>query len=164
MNNQRHLTALVATVLLAISGVAPGGAQAASNAGIDAPAPSEESTDLIGSTPEASNPAIGVKFEPEQPLSPVSQRNAVRAAEKYLDYTAFSRQGLIEQLEYDEFSTEEATFAVDHITVDWNKQAAKAAKKYLDFTAFSRGGLIDQLKYDGFTPAQAQYGAAAVGL
>ena len=36
-------TTAVAIVLLAISGVAAGGAQAASNAGIDAPAPLEES-------------------------------------------------------------------------------------------------------------------------
>ena len=51
-------TTAVAIVLLAISGVAVGGAQATSNAGIDAPAPLEEST---------SKPAIGVSFEPEYP-------------------------------------------------------------------------------------------------
>ncbi|WP_349816919.1 Ltp family lipoprotein [Mycobacterium antarcticum] len=94
----------------------------------------------------------------------VSQQNAVRAAEDYLDYTAFSRQGLIEQLEFDEFSTEDATFAVDSITVDWNEQAAKAAKDYLDYTSFSHGGLIDQLEFAGFTPAQTEYGVAAAGL
>jgi Host cell surface-exposed lipoprotein len=88
-------------------------------------------------------------------LSPMSQQNAVRKAENYLDYTAFSRQGLINQLEYDNFSTEDAIFAVDHITVDWNEQAVKKAKKYLDYTAFSRGGLINQLEYDGFTHASA---------
>ncbi len=102
-------TTAVAIVLLAISGVAPGGAQATSNAGIDAPALLEEST---------SKPAIGVNFEPEHPLSPVSQQNAVRAAEDYLEISAFSRQGLIEQLEYGGFSTADATFAVDYITVE----------------------------------------------
>ncbi|QZH65400.1 Ltp family lipoprotein [Mycolicibacterium farcinogenes] len=88
----------------------------------------------------------------------------MRAAEQYLDYSAFSRQGLIEQLEYEDFSTADATFAVDHITVDWNAQAAKAAKAYLDYSAFSRGGLIEQLVYEGYTPAQAAYGATAAGL
>jgi spermidine/putrescine-binding protein len=88
----------------------------------------------------------------------------VRAAKQYLDYTAFSRQGLIQQLEHDDYSTEDATFAVDSITVDWNAQAAKAAKQYLDYTAFSHGGLIEQLEHDGYTPAQAAYGVAAVGL
>ncbi|ORV21185.1 hypothetical protein AWB98_02035 [Mycolicibacterium conceptionense] len=98
------------------------------------------------------------------PGSTVSQRNAVRSAEQYLDYSAFSRQGLIEQLEYEGFSTADATFAVDTITVDWNAQAAKAAKAYLDYSAFSRSGLIEQLEYEGYTPAQAAYGAAAAGL
>jgi hypothetical protein len=97
-------------------------------------------------------------------LSPISQQNAVRKAEIYLSYAAFSRKGLIDQLEYDNFSTEDAIFAVDHVTVDWNEQAAKKAKIYLSYSAFSRGGLIDQLEYDGFTPAQAAYGVAATGL
>ena len=94
----------------------------------------------------------------------MSQQNAVQKAQDYLDFTAFSRQGLIKQLEYDNFSPEDATFAVDNVTVDWNGQAAKKAKDYLDFTAFSHGGLVKQLEYDGFTPAQAEYGVAAAGL
>ena len=69
------------------------------------------------------------------PSRPASQQNAVRKAESYLDIAAFSRQGLIDQLEYDDFSTEDATFAVDSITVDWNEQAARAAKQYLDTSA-----------------------------
>lgn len=109
-------------------------------------------------------PATGVNLVREQPLSPLSRQNAVRKAASYLNYTAFSRQGLIEQLEYDDFSTEDATFAVDQITVDWNEQAVEKAKSYLDYTAFSRQGLSEQLEYDGFTPAQAQYGVAASGL
>jgi hypothetical protein len=167
MNNKKYLTPLATTaVLLAISGVAAGGAKAATATGFDAPAPWEESTNAIDSTPEASKPAIGVNFEPEQPLSPVSQQNAVRKAEDYLDYTAFSRSGLINQLvEFEGFSTQDATFAVDSITVDWNEQAVKKAKDYLDYTAFSRSGLINQLvEFEGFTPAQAQYGVAATGL
>jgi hypothetical protein len=153
MINKTHIAAVTATAIFAISGIATGEAQAASNARIDASAPIEGS----------SKPAVGLNFGPELPLSPMSQQNAVRAAEDYLDYTAFSRQGLIDQLEYEDYSTEDATFAVDHITVDWNEQAVKAAQDYLDYTSFSRGGLIEQLVYSGFTPAQAQYGAAAVG-
>jgi len=87
------------------------------------------------------------------------QKNALRAAENYLDYTAFSRKSLIDQLKYDQYLEADATFAVDEIAPDWNEQAAAAAKNYLDYTAFSRGGLISQLKYDGFTDAQATYGA-----
>lgn len=101
---------------------------------------------------------------PLEPVSTASQRNGVRSAKGYLDYSAFSRQGLIEQLEYEGFSTADVTLAVDSIAVDWNVQAAKAAKAYLDYSGFSRSGLIDQLEYEGYTPAQAAYGATAAGL
>lgn len=85
--------------------------------------------------------------------------NAIGAAQSYLDYTAFSRTGLIEQLEYEGYKTEDATFAVDYLNVDWNQQAFKSAKSYLDYTSFSLAGLIDQLQYEGFTYEQAVYGA-----
>ena len=88
-----------------------------------------------------------------------AQENAIESAESYLDYSGFSRQGLIEQLEYEEFSTADATFAVDHVTVDWNAEAVESAQSYLEYTSFSKSGLIEQLEYEGFTPAQAQYGA-----
>ncbi|OBA78917.1 hypothetical protein A5633_17565 [Mycolicibacterium elephantis] len=78
--------------------------------------------------------------------------------------SGFSRQGLIRQLKYEGFSTEDATYAVDHITVDWFEQAARSAKDYMEMSGFSRQGLIEQLEYEGYTPAQAVYGAAAVGL
>jgi hypothetical protein len=94
----------------------------------------------------------------------MSQQNAVRKAKSYLDISGFSRQGLISQLEYDNFSTEDATFAVDSITVDWNAQAVKKAKSYFDTSGFSHSGLIDQLEYDGFTPVQAAHGATGAGL
>ena len=88
-----------------------------------------------------------------------AMQNAIGAAESYLDYTAFSRSGLIEQLEYEGYKTEDATFAVDYLKVDWNQQAFKSAKSYLDFTSFSLQGLIEQLQYEGFTYEQAAYGA-----
>jgi hypothetical protein len=94
----------------------------------------------------------------------VSQQNALRTAADYLDYTAFSRSGLIHQLEFEKFSTGDATWAVDRVTVDWNVQAAKSAKDYLEYTSFSRGGLVDQLLFEGFTPEQAEYGASTTGL
>ena len=94
----------------------------------------------------------------------VSQQNARRKAAEYLDFMAFSRSGLIEQLVYEKFSTADATWAVDRVTVDWNEQAAEKAKDYLDTMAFSRSGLVDQLIYEGFSPAQAEYGVSTTGL
>ncbi len=94
----------------------------------------------------------------------VSQQNAKRSAESYLDFTAFSHSGLIDQLEFEGFSTEDATWAVDRLDVDWNEQAAKSAGSYLEFSAFSRSGLIDQLLFEGFTQEQAEYGVDQTGL
>lgn len=93
----------------------------------------------------------------------MGQRNAVKSARSYLDLMAFSRSGLITQLKYEGYSTEEATYAVDNAGADWNKQAAKSAQSYLDLMAFSRSELISQLVYEGFTQEQANYGVTAVG-
>lgn len=93
-----------------------------------------------------------------------NQEQAIGAAADYLDYAAFSRSGLIEQLEFEDYSTKDATFAVEHIKVNWMKQAAASAAEYLDYDSFSRGGMIEQLEFEGFTAAQAAHGATSVGL
>ena len=93
----------------------------------------------------------------------LEQKNALRTAKSYLNTMSFSRSGLIEQLEYEQYSSEAAVWAVDHVEADWNEQAAKKAKEYLDMMAFSRRGLIDQLKFEGFTEEEAEYGATSVG-
>lgn len=98
---------------------------------------------------------------PPAPVLSSGQQNALSKAEDYLGYTAFSRSGLIDQLKYEGFSVDDATWAVDHVSVDWNQQAVAKAKAYLGYTSFSKAGLIQQLEYDGFTAAQAQYGADA---
>lgn len=106
--------------------------------------------------------------EPTKPSMTKSQEQAIGSAESYLELTAFSRKGLIRQLSSSPvgFSKADATFAVDHIEVDWNEQAAKSAKSYLELTNFSRAGLIQQLSSDavGFTKAQAVYGVNKAGL
>ena len=100
--------------------------------------------------------------EPVEDLT-MGQRNALKAAENYLRFTAFSYEGLISQLEFEQYSREDAVYAVDHCGADWNEQALKAAKNYLDFTAFSYEGLIDQLVFEGFTNEQAIYGVEQNG-
>lgn len=96
-------------------------------------------------------------------LSP-AQENVIEEAMSYLRFSSFSRQGLIDQLEYSKYSNADAEFAVRYLElngrVDWNQQAVESAKDYLRFSSFSLQGLIDQLEYSKFTPAQAQYGAA----
>jgi hypothetical protein len=114
-------------------------------------------------TPAEKSTSTPAKPKPKPSLT-VAQENAIGTARDYLDYDHFSRQGLIDQLKFEGFSKKDATFAVDHITVNWNKQAVGMAKDYLDYDHFSRQGLIDQLEYEGFTHSQAVYGVDRTGL
>ncbi len=93
----------------------------------------------------------------------VSKMQAIKKAKSYIGVTAFSYKGLIEQLEYEGFSNEDATYGADNCGADWNTQAIKKAKSYLSFSAFSYKGLIEQLEYEKFTSAQAKYGADNCG-
>jgi hypothetical protein len=94
----------------------------------------------------------------------VSQINALAKAKVYLATMPFSYSGLIQQLEFDQFSNADAIYGADNCNANWDEQAAKKAKVYMSTMAFSRGGLINQLEFDGFTTTQAKYGANAVGL
>jgi hypothetical protein len=108
--------------------------------------------------------------DPSRSEISLAMENALESAEDYLDYTAFSRLGLIDQLssEYGEgFDLADATWAVDQLRVDWNEQAVKSGRQYLDFSSFSRQGLIDQLSSqygEQFTVAQATYAVNKIGL
>lgn len=99
----------------------------------------------------------------QQPASVTTeQKNALKKAQSYLSFTSFSRKGLIEQLEFEGFSTEASTYAVDNCGANWYEQAAKKAQSYLNFSSFSRQGLIEQLEFEGFTHDQAVYGVDQV--
>lgn len=89
--------------------------------------------------------------------------NAIAKAKAYLDYSGFSRSGLIKQLEYEGYPTDSATYAADNCGADWNNECAEKAQSYLDYTSFSRDGLYNQLAYEEFTDEQIQYGLSAVG-
>lgn len=97
------------------------------------------------------------------PSPTTGEKNALRSAREYLSFSAFSYTGLINQLEYEGYSTEEATYAADNCNANWNEQAAKSAKEYLDMSSFSRQELINQLIYEGYTQEQAEYGVTQNG-
>lgn len=108
------------------------------------------------------------EFKPIDPLDnfTTSQKNAILQAQSYLEFTPFSRSGLIEQLssEYGNgYDIEDAIFAVEYLEsenkVDWNEQAIKQANSYLESSPFSRLGLIDQLSSEygsGYTIEEAE--------
>lgn len=144
--------------LLAIGGLLSGCSLDSSN--IET-APQETTQQSSGDS-EASQPEAETAPE-ESSNETLGQSNAVAKAESYLDFSAFSRKGLIEQLEFEGFDTADAEYAVDKVDPNWNEQAALKAKSYLEFSSFSRTGLIDQLKFEGFSDKEAEFGATAVG-
>lgn len=92
-----------------------------------------------------------------------SQEQALNKAHQYLDFMPFSYEGLIAQLEYEQFSIEDATFAADNCGADWREQACKKAADYLDFQPFSQSGLSEQLQYEKFSVEDSDYAAANCG-
>lgn len=137
-----------------------------------------ESTITLSSKKLGEGSSTAARAEPTRPTAPraeptrtkaasgesTAQVNAREKASDYLQLSAFSRTGLIKQLQFEGFSQAHATYGVDKQNVNWNKQAEKKAQDYLDLSSFSRSGLIKQLEFEGFTPAQARHGVSAVGL
>lgn len=112
-----------------------------------------------GQTAPSSNPAPSQGAQ-----SPTTgEKNALASAKSYLNISAFSYEGLIEQLEYEKYTHAEAVYAADNCGANWNEQAVKSAASYLKISSFSREGLIAQLEYEGFTHEQAVYGAEQNG-
>lgn len=124
--------------------------------------------DTTGPTPGLTVfPTPGAKAKPK---TTVAQQQAIESAKSYLDFSGFSRAGLIHQLTSsagEGFKKADAEYAVNHIKVDWNAEAVESAKSYLEMGGFSRAGLIQQLHSkngEGFTLKQATYAANKVGL
>ena len=88
------------------------------------------------------------------------QKNALKKAKSYLSYTSFSYSGLLNQLVFEGFTQDEATYGVDNCGADWSLQAVYKAKSYLEYSSFSRSGLVEQLVFEGFTQEQAEYGVS----
>jgi hypothetical protein len=98
------------------------------------------------------------------PSESVNQGNARRAAASYLRFAAFSRAGLIKQLEFEGYSRKDAEYGVDTQKANWSEQAVKSAASYLRFAAFSYSGLLNQLLYEGFSLEEATFGVDSTGL
>ena len=115
---------------------------------------------VVLTTPgDPTSPNAGVVGTP----TTTAQQNALKEAQSYLKYSGFSYKGLIKQLEYEKYSTADATWAADNCGADWFAEAVETAASYLRVSSFSRQGLIDQLLYEGFTQEQAEHAAAKNG-
>ena len=92
-----------------------------------------------------------------------SYTQALESAKNYLKNMSFSYQDLIDQLLYENYSYDEAVYAVDNCGADWFQEAIRSAKNYVEHQSFSYQGLISQLEFEKFTPEQAIYGANKCG-
>lgn len=88
----------------------------------------------------------------------MGEKMALESAKNYLRTMGFSRKGLIKQLEFEGYTTNEAIYAVNNCEANWKEQAVRVAKNYLNTMPFSREGLIEQLEFEGFTNEEAVYG------
>ena len=88
----------------------------------------------------------------------MGKKMALDEAKNYLKAMGFSKQGLKQQLEYEGYTIDEATYAVNNCGANWKEQAVRVAKNYLKTMPFSKQGLIEQLEYEGFTNEEAAYG------
>ena len=142
---KKRFVVLGAVGLIVVIGIATSGGD--SNTASNDPA--SDSAEVGESDSDATTPETTTQSSDSSVGGTTSQKNAIRAAENYLDTLPFSRSGLIEQLEFEGYSKDDATFAVDSIAVDWNEQAARAAENYLETMPFSRASLIEQLEFEG---------------
>ncbi len=107
-------------------------------------------------------PENETKVEIDSDIS-LGMQNALEEAINYLEYSSFSYNGLIDQLEFEQYSHEEAVYAVDNCGADWYEQALLTAENYIEYSGFSYEGLVEQLEFEEFTPEQAIYGADNCG-
>ena len=89
---------------------------------------------------------------------------ALEKAKNYIGSMGFSYTGLVDQLEFEGFTAEQATYGADNCGADWYAEAAEKAASYLNSMSFSHSGLVDQLMFEGFTADQAEYGVAQTRL
>ena len=99
-----------------------------------------------------------------------SQNNAIESAQSLVDTLPFSRQGLLDQLTSEfgsQFSEEDATFAVDSLSIDWNEEAIEGAQSLVDTLPISRQGLLDQLTSEfgsQFTQEEATFAVESLTI
>ena len=104
------------------------------------------------------------KAPTENSGEPVSQEDATIMAKDYLEFMPFSRDGLIEQLEYEGVNTKDATQAVDQLNVDWREQAVGLAELFQEDSPSSREEMIELLEWEDFSNEDAIYAVDKIGL
>lgn len=91
------------------------------------------------------------------------QRRAIARAESYTNLMAFSRARLIQQLEFEGFTHNDAQWAVDQLTIDWNEQALKKANSYHSLMSLPPENIRRLLTFEDFSEEQIDYAMTNIG-
>jgi len=118
------------------------------------------STVAAGQPPEVLTSVVASPV-PDETLT---QQGARELAAQYLAYAAFSVDGLLQRLQTEGYSEDDAAYAVFVSNVDWNDQAVKRGQVYLERAAITRTDFIGSLLEEGFTLEQAEHSADVNGV
>lgn len=91
------------------------------------------------------------------------QRRTIARAESYTNLMAFSRARLIQQLEFEGFTHNDAQWAVDQLTIDWNEQALKKANSYHSLMSLPPDNIRRLLTFEDFSEEQIDYAMTNIG-
>lgn len=111
---------------------------------------------------------VGCQGNSVEDLNP-RQRDAVAEAERFVEYSNISYLGLIDMLEFLNFTHEEAVFATDFVEANWFKECVDEAKDLIEYSSktedhsYTRDELKSLLEFEGFTEEEVEYGLKAVG-
>ncbi|MBK0330585.1 Ltp family lipoprotein [Brachybacterium sp. MASK1Z-5] len=118
----------------------------------DSPTPSDRTVDA---TPDDDSSADdGTDVDPDD------KDAALGDAKTQSDFLYSSKKGIHDTLVFEGYSEETATYAVDHLDADWNKNALEKAKLYKETGGMSDDDIHEQLTSEygeQFTKEQADY-------
>lgn len=88
----------------------------------------------------------------------------MRSAENYLRSQGISRLGLIDQLQFEQFSEEDARYATEQSGADWNAEAVEAAQDFLSRNPYDAKTLTVLTESMGFTEDEVTHAVDEAGL
>ena len=123
-----------------------------------------EKLESEGFTHEQAEIAAQVVAQSPEAREKTEDDPAVKAAQSYFATGNYTYTALIDKLEQDGYSPEDAEYAANNCGADWNAQAAKEAKELLEGGTLTKEEIVDKLIFKGYTYEQAVSGAEANGL
>lgn len=115
------------------------------------------STDKESSKEETTKPPLESLNE--------NQVQAIQTAKDYLDTIHLSQTELLQMLSVENIDSEDAKFALEYLSIDWNQEARKKAKEYCKHKiGFSKVKLKAQLLFDHFTEEEADFAVSHINV